>query len=440
MGEKEKGDHEMMMPVSRRGALLTAGVATALLVSACSNSSGTGSGGSAPAGTSSGGTVHFAASGALSGLQAAVGVPIIEGTKAAAEVINANGGILGKTLVIDQVDTKGDPADAVTAIRQEFALNKPAVMIGPASLEIHGAQPVFDQAKIPDGWNGGSAEYDKNTDPYLFRCNASDTQEGVAMAAYAIRKGYKRAAMYFTNISASQAFEPIITDAFKRLGGQIVDTENLTPGLSSYRTEVSKVIAAKPDVIFSQMEPATAATTVKNFQQLGGLNIPIVGTDLMAGSDVIKAVGPSFDASHIVMVQGSSALTGSAAAFTAANQKANGKAPDAGAGYAYDCTIDFALAITKAKSTDSAAILKAMLEVSNSPGAMVNDYATAVKDIQAGTKINYEGVSGPMDFNKYNNVNGAWDVVTATGNAAGETKVLKTLTATDIANALAGKS
>jgi branched-chain amino acid transport system substrate-binding protein len=429
------------MSLSRGGALVATGLAAAVLVTACgSSSTGTAkAGGGAGGGTTSGGTVHFAASGALSGLQAAVGVPIIEGTKAAAEVINANGGILGKKLVIDQVDTKGDPADAVTAIRQDFALNKPAVMIGPASLEIHGAQPVFDQAKIPDGWNGGSAEFDMNKDPYLFRCNASDTQEGVAMAAYAVQKGYKHAAMYFTNIAASQAFEPIITQAFTKLGGTIVDTENVTPGLSSYRTEVSKVIAAKPDVIFSQMEPATAATTVKNFQQLGGLNVPVVATDLMAGSDVIKAVGPAFDAQHVVMLQGSNALTGSAAAFTAAYQKANGKAPEAGAGYAYDCTIDFALAITQAKSFDSASILKAMPQVSNPPGTAVNDYATAVKDIQAGMKINYEGISGPMDFNQYNNVNGPWDAVIATGDAAGDTKVLKTLTAQDITNALAGK-
>jgi branched-chain amino acid transport system substrate-binding protein len=419
----------------RRVAFAAAGVAVVTLAAAC-GAAGSSAGGGGASGTS--GTVHFAAAGAYSGLQAAVGQPILEGAKAAAYVINQSGGILGKKLVIDAVDTKGDPADAVTALHQDIALNHPSAIIGPASLEIHGAQPVFDQAQIPDGWNGGSAEYDTNTDPYLWRCNPSDSQEGVAIAAYAITKGYKRAAMYFTNVAASQAFEPIITNAYTKLGGSIVATENVTPGLSDYRTEVSKLIAAKPDVIFSQMEPATAATTMKNFQQLGGLKIPIVGTDLMAGSDVIKAIGPGFDAQHITMVQGSNELTGSTAKFVSAYKKVNGHAPIAGGGYSYDCTIMFALAATYAKSTSPAAIQSAIMKVSNPPGIMVGDYATGVNDIKAGRKINYQGVSGPMDFNKYHNVIGPWDVVVATGDSAGDVKTLETLQPAQIRAALNG--
>ena len=441
---------------SRAGAVLASCLIVAMGAAACGGTSASTKGGGGAAGPTggatgasstpggggaapSGGTVHFAAVGALSGIQAAVGQPILEGAKAAAVVINAAGGILGKKLVIDPTDTKGDPADAGTAIRQEFAVNHPAVMIGPATISIHGAQPVFDDAKVPDGWNGGSAAFDNNPDPYLWRCNASDSQEGVAVAAYAATKGYKRAAMYFTTIAASQAFEPIISTEFNKLGGTVVDTENVTAGLSSYRTEVSRLIAAKPDVIFMQAEPATAATTMKDFKQLGGLNIPIVATDLMAGSDVIKAVGPVVDAKHFVMVQGSSELTGASVAFAKAYQTANNKAPEAGAGYAYDCTIDFALAITAGKSFKSADIETNMLKVSNPPGVKVSDYATGVADLAKGMDINYDGVSGPLDFNTYHNVNGPWDIVVADGSAAGNTKVVETLQPAQIQDALNGK-
>lgn len=425
---------------SRRRAAVTVGsLAVMTLAVACAGNSGSSSAAGGPGGGgSSGGTVHFAVAGAYSGLQAAVGQPILEGSKAAAYVINKNGGILGKQLVVDAVDTKGDPADAVTAIRQDIALNSPVALIGPASLEIHGAQPVFDQAQLPDGWNGGSAEFDQNHDQYLWRCNPSDSQEGVAMAAYAISKGYKRAAMFFTTVAASQAFEPIIDQAFQKLGGKIVATENVTPGLSDYSTEVSKLIAAKPDVIFSQEEPATAATSIKNFQQLGGLNIPMVGTDLMAGSDVIKAVGPAYDAAHIVMVQGSNELTGSSAQFTAAYQKVNGHAPIAGAGYAYDCTILFALAATQAGNVTSAGIESNVLKVANPPGVAVSSYATGVADIKAGKKINYEGISGPLDYNQFHNVTGPWDVVKATGDAAGDISTVETLQPSQIQAALNG--
>ena len=419
---------------SRRVAVVSATCAV-LLLAACSSSSGSGGG---SGGSGSGGTVHFAALAPLTGSFASLGAPIVEGTKAAASVINAAGGILGKKLVIDPVDTKGDPADAVTALNQEVALNTPAALIGPVTLEIHGVQPIFDRSQVPDGWQGGSAEYDTNKDSYLWRCSPSDSEEGVALAAYAIDKGYKRAAMLFTTSAATQTFEPIIQGTYGKLGGTITDTESITAGLSSYRSEIQKIINSHPQVIFTQMEAGTAATAFKNFAQLGGLNIPFIGTDLMAGSDVIKAIGPSVSKAHMVEVQGSNALAGSAAAFSSVYKKVNGHAPDSGASFAYDCTIDFALAITKAKSFSGPAVVAQMTAVSNPPGTQVSDYATAVADIKKGTKIDYQGVSGPMDFNQYHNVTGAWDVVQGNGDSAGDVVTLTTITGARIEQILSG--
>ena len=52
--------------------------------------------------------------------------------------------------------------------------------------------------------------------------------------------------------------------------------------------------------------------------------------------------------------------------------------------------------------------------------------------INAGTDINYEGASGPMDFNQFHNVSGAWDIVQATGDAAGDITTVKTISAEEI--------
>ncbi|MGH9102909.1 MAG: ABC transporter substrate-binding protein [Acidimicrobiales bacterium] len=432
---------------ARRPAFAAVAVASgAMLLAAC----GGGGGGSptttaAPGGstnTTSGGgghlsgVIHFGDVAPLSGLDASLGQAITQGMKAAAYVINSNGGVMGKKLVVDPTDTKGDPADATTALTQEITLNHPAALVGPVTLGIHGVQPVFDRFQVPDGWNGGSAEYDHNNDPYLWRCNPSDSQEGVAISAFGWNKGYKTAALLFTSTAASQSFEPIISNVYKKLGGKIVASETLTPGLSSYSTELSKILAAHPQVIFSQLESSTGATVFKNFQQLGGLHVPMLSTDLMAGSDVIKAIGPQLDKKSMLMVQGSNALTGAAAAYTTVYKKVNHQAPQAGAGYAYDCTLDFALAITKAHSTTGSAINAAMTQVSNPPGTQVSSYATGVADIKAGKKIDYQGVSGPMDFNQYHNVVGPWDVVQATGDAAGDVSVVKTIPPSKITSVL----
>lgn len=46
--------------------------------------------------------------------------------------------------------------------------------------------------------------------------------------------------------------------------------------------------------------------------------------------------------------------------------------------------------------------------VTNPPGTMCYSYGSCVKLLKAGKKINYEGASGSIDFNKYHNTFGPY--------------------------------
>jgi ABC-type branched-subunit amino acid transport system substrate-binding protein len=402
-------------------------VSGALVVAACGSTAGgttSSSGGSGP--------IVMSMVGPLTGASASQGIPILEGSKAAAKYINDHGGILGRTLQMDQVDTVGDPADAVPAVNKEIPASSPVAFIGPITLEIKALQPIFDRNKIVDGFNGGSVQYDTNSDPLLYRCNASDSELGVAMALEAFKKGYRNAALFVSNSASTETLIPIIQKAFIALGGKIAGTVNVTMSQPSYRSEVQQVVNLHPDVIFTQMEPNTGSVAVANFKEINNLAIPFVGTDLTAGSDFVTAIGTQVAKAHFISVQGSTALTSSGQIFTNVYQQVNGHQPLASSAYAYDCVIDFALAMTKAGTSDPKVWANSLKAVSNPPGTAVGDYAQAVTMIKAGTKINYAGASGPMDFDKFNNVAGAWDVVQATGDAAGTFTTLETLSATAI--------
>jgi len=403
---------------------VAAGSFITLLIAACGGSSGA-SGNKSP--------VVMAVTAPLTGAYAVDGTPILEGSKTAQYVINQAGGILGRHLQLDETDTVGDPGDAVPAVNKELATGNPVALIGPVTLSIHAIEPIFDRAQIVDGWNGGSSQFDKQTDKWLYRCNASDSELGVAMAEYAIEKGYKTAAMFMSNSVTVQTLEPVIASAYKALGGTMVGTIGITPVQTNYLTEVQRAVALKPDVFFTQMEPGTASVAFKDFQQVNGLAIPFIGTDLESGSDFIKAVGPAAAAAHMTAIAGSNALTpGAGAAYGAAYQKVNGHLPQGGSGYAFDCAIVFALAMDYAKSTDPKVWVNDIEKVSNPPGTKVGLYKDAMADIKAGKKINYDGASGPMDFNQYHNVTGAWDVIVATGTADASTKTIETIPASTI--------
>src|SRR5580704_9384153 len=230
---------------------LFAGLGTLTACASSSSSGGSGGSSSSP--------IVFGVLHPFTGAYASVGEAALQGVTVAASEINASGGILGHQLQIVHADTLGDPVDAVPAAQHMIATNHPVGIIGPGGLEIGSIQRILDADQIPFEFEGGDTAFDNTTDPMLWRDSPSDLQEGVAMALYALQKGYKRAAFMMSSITTAQDFIPYIQGAYKAGGGTIVANETLTPGLTSYRSEALKVKQAQPQVIFSQMEPPTAA-------------------------------------------------------------------------------------------------------------------------------------------------------------------------------------
>jgi ABC-type branched-subunit amino acid transport system substrate-binding protein len=379
------------------------------------------------------GPIHIAAVTSVTGTYSDIGHALVEGSKAGIRAVNDAGGVMGRQLVLDVVDTVGDPADAVPAVNKELTTNHPVGVVGPSSLELFALQPIFDRNHVPDMFNGGTTIFDKNTDKWIWRINASDSQLGVALALYAHQKGYTKAALMFSTDESAQTLKPVVGNTFTKLGGQVVADVNVTPNQTSYRSEVLKVVNAHPDVILTQMEPNTAAVAFANFQELNGLSVPFIGTDVTAGSDWIKAVTPALANKVMTSVEGSSQSGAGGDAFMKYNQLVNGHAPLASANFAYDGVVLLALAMQKAGSTSPDAIVGAMTQISNPPGDVVGNYKDGLAALTAGKKINYEGASGPMDFDQYHNVSGPWDVVKAQPD--GSVQILVTLSAADVAAA-----
>src|SRR5258708_12042380 len=85
--------------------------------------------------------------------------------------------------------------------------------------------------------------------------------------------------MIFDNTSDAVAEQASLTKYYTGHGGKILQAVSLTPAQSSYRTEVSKAFATKPDVVFFKSDPQTSATLFSNMKELGYLNVPVVGDD-----------------------------------------------------------------------------------------------------------------------------------------------------------------
>jgi ABC-type branched-subunit amino acid transport system substrate-binding protein len=411
-------------PRRRTAVMLAVGLLAASTVAACASTGQGGSGGG-------GGTVTFGEIFPFTGAKAELSGWGVHGVTTAVDDINRNDGILGKKVVVVPADDAADSVDALPALRK-LLLSRPVAIIGPFSPTIEAVFNDFAPNNVADFALGGTAQLDNMTNPYVFRTFASDSTEATAMALYAWRSGYKTASLIFDNSANSQGFIAPLTAAFKKLGGKVLSNQAIVPDQSSYSSELVTAFTGHPQVVFASFDTQTASTMWSDARQLGYLSTPWVGDDLMAGSDYATAFG-SRAASDLFAALPATPSGAAYQQFVSDYGKAYpGASPLPSTYNIYDSVIIAALAMTKAGSTDPKVWIKDVTAVSDPPGTTCTDYATCVRLIKAGTKINFEGAGGSDDFNSHHNVFSGFSIVGFNGAPNG--KQVAYVAAADIAH------
>src|SRR5260370_4598732 len=141
------------------------------------------------------------------------------------------------------VDTQGNPADAVTAAANMLATTPHLFgVLGPSSDEADATAPLINAANIPMFADTGEGLFDHTKLQYFWRMTAADDAQGDAMALYAKRKGSLRGAAVFGNNIGSQTSVPTLLKAYSALGGTMVLTQNITLRQTSYQPHASHPI------------------------------------------------------------------------------------------------------------------------------------------------------------------------------------------------------
>jgi ABC-type branched-subunit amino acid transport system substrate-binding protein len=380
----------------RRGrwAAVAIAAAGAITLAACGTSAGGGSGG---------GTITYGELLPFTGAKAELSSWAVHGDAAATYDVNRAGGVMGKKLKVVSADDSGDAVDAVPALRKLLIAN-PAFIVGPFSLTAMSVINQFGPNHVVDYVIGGTTQLDHMNQKYVYRTTASDSAEVVAMAYYAIHHGYTRAAYIFDNSANTQGLVQPLTKAYQRQGGTVVANETVVPDQSSYSSDITAAFAKHPQVVFAAFDQQTATTVFSDMRQLGDMNVPVVGEDVLGSPGYAKAMGQPQASKLLLTVSGASPggpayqhyLDDYAAVYHTRQILSSSY-------NMYDSVIISALAMTAARSTDPSAWVNDIGKVSNPPGTMCYTYASCVALLKQGKKINYEGATGPEDFNGYHN-------------------------------------
>jgi ABC-type branched-subunit amino acid transport system substrate-binding protein len=321
--------------------------------------------------------------------------------------VNQAGGVLGHKLKSAVVDDAADAVDVLPAFRK-LMLNHPTVIIGPFSPTIEGVINQFQANNVVDFMVGGLTTLDNMKQKFVFRTSSSDSNEAIAMAYYAIKKGWKTASFIFDNSSNSQGFIAPLKAAFEALGGTVQQNITLTPGQSSYSSELTQAFANKPAVIFDSMDSQTAATLFTNGQQLGYMTTPWIGDDLQSApqGSYAKSFGPTAATNLIAALPATPSTANSAYNHFLADYQSVWRTTTIlpTTFNEYDSIVIASLAMTMAKSTNPKVWVNDVTKVSNTPGIVCGTYKSCLVLLAKHKKINYNGAAGDDNFNSFHNV------------------------------------
>jgi ABC-type branched-subunit amino acid transport system substrate-binding protein len=350
--------------------------------------------------------------------------------------INAAGGVLGEHVNNVVVDTKSDPADGVLALDRALAVNKIVAEVGPSTLQAAALVPILARTHVITLCPCGNPEFDRTSDQYFWRVIPPDPVGGETMALYAKQLGYKRVAAVFGTDTGSQGDLPGVLDGVKAAKLDLVAKIGLTPDQTSYRTQAAQLLAAKPQVIFTETDGPTAATFFGELKQLGKL-VPIFGTNATLQTPYLKALNAAigsanFKSDYHVQATApsppsSKAAQAAAAAYNNGIEHVKSHLPSPVAQWLnnsfveadYDALILTALAMDAAKSTNPVVAdpWLAKITTAGSGKTVVYTYAEGLAALKAGKQIQYVGASGPIAFDKWHNSYGnqAMQTVSSTG-------------------------
>ncbi len=324
----------------------------------------------------------------------------------AADEVKKAGGIDGRSLEIFAEDTQTSPDAAVLAARKLIDVNKVSAILGTWSSSVSLAvQPITNAADVLlfHVSSAPSLSAPAQNGKHLgWRFQAGSPQIGAAYAAIAERNGAKKPAYMAFNNDVQIASTRIFQQAWEKKGGKLGKSVVYEPNRTSYAAEVQQVLADKPDfLVVSGYLPDTTIILRQLYEAGNTAKIVIPGWAF--GPALVSALGSDVLQGLIVFDSVPSTEGAAFKTFDTAYQAATGK-PGTSNVYAamcYDMVVVLALALQKAgPGAGNDAVAQAIREIADPPGDKVASFADGKAALKAGKKINYEGASGPLDFDE----------------------------------------
>ncbi len=301
------------------------------------------------------------------------------GIRLAVEELNQQGGVLGKTIELIELDNQSTAIGSKIAAQK--AVREGVVCVLGANWSSHSLAmaPVLQEARIPMISPYSTNPQVTEVGDYIFRICFIDSFQGRVMANFAFQdlKAKTAGVLIHADSKYSEGLAQFFVEYFQKQGGKILFEENYLEQAADYSHLVDKIMLFQPDIVFLPGYPKDSSYIIKQARNKG-LQLTFLGGDGWADT-MFDIVGNTIEGS----LYSSHWHPDSSGAQSRQFIKKHGKrisGDAAGHALGYDCAMLFGDAVRRAGSLDPVEIRKSI--------AMTQ---------------NYEGVTGNISFDEHGN-------------------------------------
>ena len=305
-----------------------------------------------------------------------------EGVKLAVEEINAAGGVLGRKIELLTRDTAGDPTKAVNFAQQLAFSDKVHFVIGPVnSGEGLATTPIVARAGIPNLVIGSIDQLtDPKKYPRAFRVINTNTQWISSANDYALGTlKRKKVAVIGDTTGYGTSSAKTAQELLEKAGVEPVYSVLIDPNKTDLSDEMSKAKEAGADVVMPWSAATGLLARLLNARGDMGWDVPVVGHPALMASQIRALLNkPAYWENTFAAGYVSTTYDASGKLPARTQELVDKMRPRLGGkeldilfwwvAMGYDCVRIIEHAVTKAGSTDPAAIQKVMENTSSYEG------------------------------------------------------------------------
>jgi branched-chain amino acid transport system substrate-binding protein len=227
----------------------------------------------------------------LSGGGATAGTNFDNGVKLAVKEINAAGGILGRKIDLQSLDTQTNPGVA-KALSQKAVDDGAYVVMGPVfSGSIIVSMAETKKAEVTNFTGGEAANITQQGNPYIFRTSFTQSTAMPKLARY-IKDTLKAksVAIIYVNNDFGKGGRDVMIKALEAQGIKVAADISTDPGQVDFSGAVLKARQSNADALFVYSNEEESARALRELRKQG-YDKPIVGETTLTGQKVIELAG-----------------------------------------------------------------------------------------------------------------------------------------------------